>query len=125
MVNENKKDLSNTFILDNDKHEYTNLESVSDNAEFEVVSKKKGKKKSINSVITSDQDKYSTTSINSNKVESLKTSQKLVTSEEKRFYVTNFLYYNFNKINRYIPIKDLELDDDTSDSEYDDDFYDN
>ena len=64
-----------------------------------------------------------------NKLESVKQNheqelEKKVTKEDKKLYVNNFLYYNFHKINRYIPVEEIHLEDESSDSEYDDDFYD-
>ena len=53
-----------------------------------------------------------------------KSTNKIVTPEDKKLYVNNFLYYNFHKINRYIPVEEIHLEDESSDSEYDDDFYD-
>lgn len=135
MVNENKKDLSNISVLDNNLNNYTNLEdNFGDNHGFELVSKnKKGKKgKKTTEMITSfDQQKKLNTLKPPNKLHdkvdstsNLQNSKKTITNQDKKIYINNFLYYNFHKINRYIPVKDIEIDDDSTDSEYEDDFYD-
>ena len=61
----------------------------------------------------------STESNNRNRSEPIKT-----TKQDKYLFNHNFLNYNYHKINRYIPVEDLYLDYESSESEFEDDYLD-
>ena len=123
MVKE-KKDLSVISFLNNTDMN-NNLANCSNNDADEINSNHQKTKETI-CLDTSVKDEIKTIT---NKLESVKQNheqelEKKVTKEDKKLYVNNFLYYNFHKINRYIPVEEIHLEDESSDSEYDDDFYD-
>ena len=125
-----KKDLSVISFLNNTDMD-NNLANYSNNYGVKLNSKHQTNKETIQSGTTLKDEKK----IITNKLEIVKQNhakepepepekKKKITKEDKLLYVNNFLYYNFHKINRYIPVEDIYLEDESSDSEYDDDFYD-
>lgn len=124
---------NDTYVLDN-INKPKDLETSHDNNEFKLVSSVKNNKKPKIKLLThlnshnnpSDLDN----SVNQNfklatkNSEKPKTSYEHVTKHDKRLYVHNFLNYNFHKINRYLPVEDYELDNETSDSDCDYEIYD-
>ena len=110
-----------------------NTNNKADNDGFEIVTNK-SHKKSIRQL--SPTLKHTSTPI-STPLTSVSTCSKTNTPNttntpniintpnlDKRVYISNFLHYNFHKINRYIPLTDIEYELMTSESEYEDDFYD-